>query len=126
MIKPIEIIKLLFLYIFTIDKKVRESNGVTHKLYIHILYRIVMFLFLTFLIYLILNYCLYGGFTIKHIIQSFSLFILIRFLGKDMTDHLIHAIFYKKTYQVPEKTIKQIRKNKLKRIRKKNILKIIQ
>lgn len=115
----------LFLYIFTIDKKVKETNGVEHKLYMHILYRIGLFLYLSFIIYLILSYCLVGGFTIEHIAQSVLLFILIRLLAKDMTDHTIHSIFYKKTYQVPEKTIKQIRKKKLNKLEKRKFIKII-
>lgn len=109
----------LFLYIFTIDKNVKKSEGVEHKLYIHILYRILLFIFLAFILYLIFSYFFTSGSLIKHIVQSFSLFIIFRLLAKDMTDHIIYSIFYKKTYVVPEKTIKQIRKNKLKKLKRK-------
>lgn len=108
----------LFLYFFTISDDVKKSSVVVHRMYIHVLYRVLIILVL-----LLLGSLIFKGFfdvdtLSQNIVKSILMFIVLRFFTKKYVDEIIHLMFYKDTYQTPEIPIKEIRKNKLRKINK--------
>jgi len=109
-------IKSFYTYIFTIDKSVKNSSKEI-SIKKHIKYRFFLILVLSPIIFAIFSAYRDYGFTLNGTFKLILLLLLVRIIGKVITDYIIHIFFYKSSYKI---SLKEIRKIKIKKL---NILK---
>lgn len=89
-------LKKIIKYIFCISDEVKNNKTKILPLSKHIPNRILMILFLCFVIFISYGYIRTDGFIFKTLTQMLLYLLMIRLLAKDFIDHTLHLLFYKK------------------------------
>lgn len=110
-------IKLFYTYVFTIEKSVKKKSNKEISRKYHIKYRLLLILALIPIMYAIFSAYHDYGFTLIGTFKLILLLFLIRIIGKELIDSIVHLLFYKSSYKISLKERRKLKMNKLNRFK---------